>query len=111
MREAEKIDRARAIFEQGLQGGFGAIAGEIAEERVAGAEGEKAEGDAGLCSCVGEDAVEEFVSGAVTADGDEAAVALIVGFASSFGGVAGSGGGDNVNVEAVFAQSRDGRAG
>jgi len=30
---------------------------------------------------VGEDAVEDFVRGAVAADGDEAAVALIVGFA------------------------------
>src|SRR6202035_3786116 len=84
---------------------------EVAKKRVAGAKGKKTQRDAGRCSGMGEDAVEEFVSGAVAADGDKAAVALIVAFASQLGGVARSGGGDDVNVQAVFAQTRDGRAG
>jgi hypothetical protein len=110
VRETEEIDGALTIFQEGLQRGFGTVVGEIAEERIAGAEGQEAQGDVGACSGVGEDAVEEFVSGAVAAYGDEAAIALGIGFASERGGVTGSGRGDYVNVEAFFAQARDGRA-
>src|SRR4029077_13273480 len=85
VREAEEIDGALAIFEKGLQRSFGTILREVAEKRVAGAEGKKSEGDARICVGVSEDAVEDLVSGAVTADGDKTAVALIVGFACEVG--------------------------
>ena len=107
MSQAEEIDRTRAIFDQGLQGSLGAVVGEIAEEGIASAERKKSEGDACVCSGVGKDAVKKFVSGAVAADGDEAAVALIVGLASELRGMTGSGGGDDVNVQTMFAQARD----
>ncbi len=110
MGEAKEIDWALAIFEQGLQRGFGAVLREVAEKRVARAERKKSEGNARVGPGVSEDAVENFVSCAVAADGDEAAVALVIGFAGEFGGVSGTGGGDDVHVEAAFAEARDCRA-
>ncbi len=110
MREAEEIDRPLAIFEQGLQRGFRAVVGEVAKEGVAGAERKKAEGDARFGAGVSEDAIENFVSGAVAADGDEATVTLIIGLAGKLRGVTWSGRGENVDAEAFFAQACDGRA-
>ena len=43
--------------------------------------------------------------GAVAADGDEAAVSLFVGFARKLDGVAGPGGGNDVNLQSLFAQT------
>src|SRR4029077_12153849 len=82
---------------------------EITEKGVAGADGEKAKGDAGACVCagMGEDTVEDLVGGAVAAYGDEAALILLVSLASEIGGVTRAGGSDYVNVEAVLAQAPD----
>jgi len=55
-----------------LERGFDTVLREVAEEGVAGAKRKKSEGDARFCSGVGEDAVEDFVNGAVAADRDEA---------------------------------------
>ncbi len=110
VRETEEINGAPAIFEQGLQRGFGTVLCEIAEERIAGTERKKSEGDAGVCCNVSEDAVEDFVSSAVTADSDEAAIVLVVGFAGEVCGVTGTGRGDDVNAKAACAQARDGWA-
>jgi hypothetical protein len=111
VRQAKEIDWALAIFEQGLQRGFGAVLRhEIAKERVASAEGKKSEGDASVCSGVGEDAVKDFVSCAVAANRYESSIALIVGFAGEFGGVAGASRGDDVYAEAALAEARDCRA-
>jgi hypothetical protein len=56
---------------------------------------------------VGEDTVKNFVSGAVAAYGDETAVILLISLASEIGSMPRTCGGDNVNVETVFAQARD----
>src|SRR4030081_2609405 len=112
MRQAEQIHGTFAILEQSLQRGFGAVLhSEIAEEGVAGADRNKAERDAGICSGVSEDAIEDFVGGAVAADSDETAIVLRVGFAGELGGVTGSCGADPPAVKAVLAKPRDGRSG
>src|SRR5713101_4821722 len=112
MRQAKQVYGTLAIFEQGLHRGIGAVlCRKIAEEGITGAEGKKAKRDAGTCSCVGEDAVEDFVGRAVAADGDKTAIVLRVRFAGEVRGVAGARGGNHVNVQAVLAQACDERSG
>ena len=48
---------------------------------------------------------------AIAADGNKTPIALAVGFASELNGVAGSGGGDDVDAQAALAEAREGRPG
>ena len=49
--------------------------------------------------------------GAVAAYGDKAAVSLFVGFARKLDGVAGAGGGNDINLQSLFAQTCERRPG
>ena len=109
--EAEEIDGALAVREDGLQRGFGAIVGKVPEEGIASAERQEAEGNAFLGSAGGENAVDDFVSGAVAPDRDKTPVALVVGFAREIDRMAGAGGSDHVDADAAFAQAREGWSG
>src|SRR5580658_8738583 len=106
MSEADEIDGAFAIREDGLQRGFGAIVSKVSEKGIASAERQEAEGNAFLRSAGGENAVDDFVSGAVAPDRDKTPIALVVGFAREIDRVAGAGGSDHVDADAAFAQPR-----
>ena len=111
MGEAEKIDGAGAAFENRLQGSLSTVPGKIAEKGVSGAERQEAERNALGDVTADENAVENFVSRAVAADGEKAAIALIVGFACELESVAGPCRGDYVDLQPFFAQTRDCGAG
>jgi hypothetical protein len=110
MGEAEKIDGPGAAFENRLQGSLGAVTGEIAEEGVSGAERQEAERNALGDVTAHENAVENFVRGAVAADGEKAAIALIVGFARELDSMTGPGRAKHVDLQALLTQARDCRA-
>ena len=74
------IHASLAVGEEGFDGRLRASVGEIAQEGIAGAHGEKTKLDAVGLPFAREDAIDDFVRGAVAADGEEAAVALVVGF-------------------------------
>jgi hypothetical protein len=110
MSEPKKIDGALAIFEQSLQRSLRAIFREIAKKRIASTEREEPERDAILRARLREDSVDDFVRRTVATDGDEMPVTLFVRFARQVRAVAGTGGGNDVDVETVFAQAGNCRA-
>jgi hypothetical protein len=95
-------------LKQGLERGLGAVSGcEIAQEGITGAEGKKSKRDSGVCASLRENAVEDFVCGAVAAHGDETAIALIVGLTSERCDVARACRGNDVDVKAASPQPGD----
>ena len=110
MCQANKIDRALAIREDGLQGRFHAVVCEVTQERIAGAQRQKTQRDTLLRAAPGKNTVKDFVRGAVTTDGDEAPIALAISFAREIDGVARPGGSDNVDGDSPFAQTRQRRS-
>src|SRR5882762_7695999 len=97
--KAEDIHTPLAAREESFDGRFGALVGEIAQKRIARAHGKEAKFDAIGFPFTRENAVDDFVRGAVAADGKEAAIALVVGFAGELHGVARSHGGDRVHAQ------------
>src|SRR5579864_1312099 len=79
--EAKNIHAPFSAGEKCFDGRFRALVGEIAQEGIAGAQGEKAELNAVGLPFAREDAVYNFVRGAVAAGGEKTAIALVVGFA------------------------------
>src|SRR5271155_1501315 len=106
VREAQKIHGTRTPREQGGNGGGGTFFCEIAQKRIAGAERKEAQGNALFRRAVRKNAVENFVRGAITADGEKPSIALRVGFASELCGVTGRAGGNDVQRQSLRAQLR-----
>jgi len=69
--DADDVAGAALALLEGLDGIFGALIAEVAEERVAGAEREEAEGRALAVLRDVEQAVDDLEGGAVATDGDE----------------------------------------
>lgn len=111
MTEAEKIHGPLAAGEEGLQRGCGSVFGKVPEKGVACAEGQEPKSDAVVGGRGFEGAVQDFVSRAIAADREEAAVALLVRFASQLDGMARTGGGYDVNPQPLFAQACEGGPG
>src|SRR5207344_1482934 len=111
MREPNQIDSTGSAFDQGLQRSVRAFLRKIAEERIARSKRQEAESDALFALSAFINAVDDFVGGAVAADGDEAAIALLIRFAGEFDGVARPGGGHNVDLQSFFTQASRGRPG
>src|SRR5262249_24113559 len=109
--EADEINGTRAAGYHSVEGSLRAVAGEIAKEGIAGAERKKAQRDTFGREAIRENAVQNVVSGAVAANGEEAAVALIVSLARKQHGVTGAGGSDDVDVQTPLTQACEGRAG
>src|SRR5882757_5049 len=107
MRKANEIDGAGLTGKQRAERGVSAIFGEVAEERVACPKRKKTKRDAILRFGTTEETVQDFVSGAVTADSDEASIALRVRFGSEFRGVAAAGRSDHVDCKTALAQLRE----
>jgi hypothetical protein len=85
--------------------------GEVAQEGVSGTEREKTESNALWRGMARKDAVEDFMSGAVTAHREKPAIALGVGFERQVTSVAGTARSDDVNLQAFFAQTGERRSG
>src|SRR5579863_2437195 len=111
VREADQVNGTGAIGKKSLHRGFRAVVGEIAQERISGAERQESERDALSFGIAGENSVENFVRGAIAADREKPPIALRISFARKLQRVAGPGGGDHVNVEAFFAKASQCRAG
>src|SRR6266849_5220981 len=107
VREAEQVARPTPAFDKSLCGLLGAALAKIAEERISGAEGKKAERDARALRGFGKQTVDDFMSGAVAADGDEFLIALRIGLARKRSGLAWSGAGDDVHTRAGLAELGD----
>ncbi len=107
MAKAENIHTPLAAGEDGFDRRFGALFGEIAQKRITRAHGKEAQLDATGWPFTREDTVDDFVRGAVAADGKEAAIALVVGFARELHGVARSHGGDRVHAQAFCLQAAE----
>src|SRR5579863_2962579 len=65
VREADQVNGTCAIGKKSLHRGFRAVVGEIAQERISGAERQKSQRDALCLGIAGENAVENFVRGAI----------------------------------------------
>jgi hypothetical protein len=87
--EPNQVHRPLAVREKSFEGIVGALLRKIAQKRIAGADRKEAQRNAIGIGVAGEDAVDDFVSGAVAADGQEVPVALGIGFAGEFAGVSG----------------------
>jgi len=111
VREADEVDWSRASTYECLEGPFSAVLGEVAQKGIAGAQRKEAQRNALLRGAAGECAIEDLVSGAVAADGDEVPVALFESLASKLNGMTGRGRSDNVNFTACVTQSSKSRAG
>src|SRR5882757_1034536 len=107
VRKTNEIDVARPTSKQRAERGVSAVLGEVAEERVACPKRKKTKRDAILRFGTAEKTVQDFVSGSVSADSDEASIALRVRFGSEFRGVAAAGGGDHVDCKTALAQLRE----
>src|SRR5208282_4457679 len=81
MAQPEQIDAPFAPALKGLQRRLGAIAGEITQEGVAGAERQKPQFDSPHSFLGRKNAINDFVGGAVSTYRQKFAVALIVGLA------------------------------
>src|SRR5438445_4942054 len=104
MGQTEKVHCARPVLEDRLEGSFCAILREILQKGIAGSQGKKSKSDAVYGFAAREDAVENFMSRAVSADSEKAPVTLIVGTASKLDFVTMSSRGDHDNLQFLFAQ-------
>src|SRR5271155_3479299 len=111
VRQANQIDGAHSAFDQGFERSARAVLCKIAQERIACSERQKSKCDALLALGALVDSVQNFVCGAVAADGDEAAISLFISFAGKFDGVARACRGNDVDLETFLAQASEGRPG
>ncbi len=83
----------------------------VAQKRITGAERKKSESDALHCWFARKNSVENFMGGAVAAHREKPAIALAVCLARKLNGVTGTGGSDDVDVQAFCAEPCKRRAG
>src|SRR2546428_5933491 len=103
MGQTEKVHCARPVLEDRLEGSFCAILGEIPQKAIAGYQGKKSKSDAVYGFAGREDAVENFMSRAVSADSERAPVTLIVGHASKLECVSSATRVEHVHLKFLFA--------
>ena len=89
---------------EGLDCIFQPLMAEVAQERIAGAEREKAEGRAPTTFSIRKKAVDDFVGSAVAANRNKVALPTGVSLARNLGGVTGIVGPDNIDSDARRAK-------
>src|SRR2546427_349995 len=107
VRQAQKVDGASAAFEKPLHRSCGSVFCKIAQEGIAGTQRQETQRDALNRGASRKNAVEDFVSGAITADGKKAPVALPVGFAGKLHRVARTRRSNDVDLQPFLEQTRE----
>src|SRR6267143_5518469 len=107
VRQAQKVDGASAAFEKRLHRSCGSVLCKIAQEGIAGTQRQETQRDALNRGASRKNAVEDFVSGAITADGKKAPVALPVGFAGKLHRVARTRRSNDVDLQPFLEQTRE----
>src|SRR5262245_11418797 len=105
--QANQVNGPLTIGENRFKGILRTFVREIAKKGIAGAKWEKTEGNPLGIGMARKDAIDDFVRGAVAADGQKISVALSISLASKFAGVARSRGGDDIHFDAVVAKASE----
>src|SRR5579864_367089 len=105
MSEANQIDGTGAASDESLRRRFNALLAKVAQKRIPGAKGQQSQGNPLGNTAARENPIENFVSGAVAADSDEAPVTLFVSFPGEINSVTGPCRSDDVGAQTFFAQA------
>src|SRR6266852_875064 len=111
MGQTEEVHCTRPVLQDRMEGSFRAILGEIPQKGIAGSQGKKSKSDTVYGFAAREDAVENFMSRAVPADGEKPPVTLIVGLASKLDCVTRTSRGNTVHLHFLFTQTGKRRSG
>src|ERR1700731_1035389 len=107
VRQAQKIDGASAAFEERLHRSCGSVLCKIAQEGIAGTQRQEPQRDALNGGAPRKNAVEDFVGGAITADGKKAPVPLPVGFAGKLHRMARTRRSNDLDLQPFLEQTRE----
>src|SRR5713101_187596 len=108
--QANQIHRALPAFAKRLERSLSAFVCEIAQKRIARTQRQKTKRNAWNPGAPGKNAIQDFVSGAIAADGKKVPVALIVGLAGKLHSVTLAGRSDDVNLQSFLAQTCESRS-
>src|SRR6266436_3914376 len=107
--QANQIHRTLTAFAQRLQRSLCAIFREITQEGIARTQRQKSKCDALNCGASRKNTVENFVSGAVAADGKKVPVALLVGLAGQLHRMPLNGRSNGVDFQSFLTQTCESR--
>jgi hypothetical protein len=103
MAHAHDVASAGSLPEQSLHRAFYAVLGEVAQERIAGAQRKESKDGRFPALRFGVEPIYDFIGSAIASDCEEAAVAVSVVLARNTNGIAGARGFEDIEFEAASA--------